>query len=98
RMRSIIITYTTLFRSCCEGYVGFRVVEKGGCGGGERLCLFPHQNCVGLHAGGQRNKAEPLIGAVQVQGKNSASAVTGQGGQVVEDRKSTRLNSSHVSI
>src|SRR3712207_8538500 len=81
--RSTLFPYTTLFRS---GFEGFDVAAEGRVVG-----LDLQGTAVGLQR--QVGPAEPQIAAGQaVEGADVV------GGQLQEDRKSTRLNSSHANI
>src|SRR3712207_7319311 len=82
--RSTLFPYTTLFRS---------VVERAGVAGGDRAVRAEHRLELGqLLDGGVGAGAVVLRGDVAVGQRN------GGGLPLEEDRKSTRLNSSHANI
>src|SRR5699024_11869990 len=83
--RSTLFPYTTLFRSCAHPSLedpGGPVLVTWGVVGA----------CVRRHVCGHVGAVHDEVGADAVQ-----VAVQGRG-RVLQDRKSTRLNSSHVSI
>src|SRR4051812_49736943 len=88
--RSPLFPYTTLFRSVEELEVGLHRglqqrprVDRGHAGADPRR-LGTDRRALGAHLGG---RARPEV-----------VAVDGRVGELEEDRKSTRLNSSHMSI
>src|SRR5690242_20929800 len=81
--RSTLFPYTTLFRSIGEA------VEHGACGRRDRRAAGAtgYDQYGGMPAPGQINRAEPFLAAHAFERPDRS-----------EDRKSTRLNSSHMSI
>src|SRR5206468_13020290 len=93
--RSTLFPYTTLFRSGVEGAVGVVAGQGEVAFGADEGRAGGHRLAVGLHGDGA-GLAGP---AEEVGGDQAAGAerrVEGPG--VQQDRKSTRLNSSHDQI
>src|SRR3712207_9337566 len=92
--RSTLFPYTTLFRS---GGLGVFATQ---------LCKITGAECVGVVSSDEKGELVKELGATGYINRNEYAGMMRKGGEdkdaekarFKEDRKSTRLNSSHVNI
>src|SRR5690242_21218138 len=89
--RSTLFPYTTLFRSTQDNGE-----DDGDAGAQQRVVVQPRERA-GQQADA-KGVAHPGHTGKGVEDEEPAVREAGASGHVVEDRKSTRLNSSHMSI
>src|SRR3712207_8050319 len=83
--RSTLFPYTTLFRSKIDGVMGVRQNAQT-------------QIIIGNEVNEVYDQVQPLLGNLSTNSAVSKSQKQNWGSIFLEDRKSTRLNSSHANI